>query len=144
LRTFLHVRNVRNEFIVATVATLVALSVGGSSPAGGLTVGRVIEQPSRVTLAAEQRFHRLTEAWRASRGPASTVAKIAMHPAYQQIIGMGVDALPLILRELEREPDHWFWALEAITGENPVPPTDRGRLNEMARAWLRWASEHSI
>jgi hypothetical protein len=67
-----------------------------------------------------------------------------MHPAYQQIIGMGVDALPLILRELEREPDHWFWALEAITGENPVPPTDRGRLNEMARAWLRWASEHSI
>ena len=34
---------------------------------------------------------------------------------YQRIIGMGLPVVPLILEELEREPDQWFWALEAIT-----------------------------
>ena len=29
--------------------------------------------------------------------------------------------VPLILAELEHEPDQWFWALEAITDEDPVP-----------------------
>ena len=49
-----------------------------------------------------------------------------------------------ILRELQRElqqdgePDHWFWALVAITRENPSVPEDRGNILKMARAWLRW------
>ena len=38
--------------------------------------------------------------------------------------------------ELRREPDHWFWALIAITGEDPVAPKDRGKLQEMTDAWL--------
>ena len=69
-------------------------------------------------------------------------AQIAMHPAYQRIIGMGSEVLPLILRRLSRKPDHWFWALEAITGENPVPESSQGRLGEMAEAWLDWARSH--
>lgn len=46
--------------------------------------------------------------------------------------------VPLIVRELEREPDHWFVALSAITGVNPVKPEQRGRLQEMAQAWIIW------
>ena len=58
------------------------------------------------------------------------------HPAYQSIIRMGPAVVPLILRELQREPDYWFWALTAITGENPVPPEDAGDLDRMTDAWL--------
>jgi hypothetical protein len=29
--------------------------------------------------------------------------------------------------ELQREPDQWFWALEAITRENPVPAEAAGK-----------------
>ena len=61
-----------------------------------------------------------------------------MHPAYQQIIGLGERALPLIFQELRREPDHWFWALAAITGKNPVPEEDAGDLEAMANDWLSW------
>ena len=67
---------------------------------------------------------------------------MAMIPEYQQIIGMGKSAIPQILRELERQPHYWFWALEAITRENPVPQEDRGRLNETTSAWLKWGREH--
>jgi hypothetical protein len=64
-----------------------------------------------------------------------------MHPAYQQIIGIGPAAVPLLLRELERDVDHWFWALKAITGVDPVPPASRGKVREMAAAWLRWGRD---
>ncbi|MEX2561314.1 MAG: hypothetical protein WD403_15430 [Pirellulales bacterium] len=47
-----------------------------------------------------------------------------------------------LLQELENEPDYWFWALEAITGENPVPDELRGNLEEMAVAWLEWGRVH--
>ena len=68
----------------------------------------------------------------------SSTTDIAMLPSYQQIVGMGEIAVPLILRELETEPAQWFWALRAITGENPVPPESRGRVREMTQAWIEW------
>lgn len=96
---------------------------------------------SRRTLNSAHRFHELVEDWKANCGPTSSVTQLAMHPAYQQIIGMGPEAVPLILKELERSPDHWFWALSAITGADPVEPEDKGRLNKMAYAWIRWGVE---
>jgi len=65
-----------------------------------------------------------------------------MHPAYQQIIGMGNPVVPLLLSELETTPDHWFWALNAITGADPVPEADRGIMEKMTKAWLKWGAEH--
>ncbi|MGL6097590.1 MAG: hypothetical protein ACRC7O_17550 [Fimbriiglobus sp.] len=87
-------------------------------------------------------FRRLADRWRADTVYLSSPTDIAMHPAYQQIIGLGPQVLPLILAELEREPGQWFWALTALTGEDPVPPADRGRVPAMAAAWLRWGRDH--
>jgi hypothetical protein len=63
---------------------------------------------------------------------------MAKHPAYQEIILMGQQVVPLLLAELRRDPDFWFAALRAITGENPVPPASAGKVKEMARAWIAW------
>jgi len=89
-----------------------------------------------------ERFEALAEAWKSTKGPSSTIADRALHPAYQQIIGLGPGAVPLLLRELEREPDHWFWALKSITGIDPVPESDRGNVAAMTNAWLKWGREH--
>jgi hypothetical protein len=93
--------------------------------------------------SSSETFQRLTKQWRDERDQKTSVSDMVMHPAYQQIIGMGREAAPFILRELSREtePDHWFWALKAITGEDPVPPESRGQIFEMASAWLRWGRE---
>ncbi len=91
-----------------------------------------------VETEREQKFDALAERWREERGPTSSATRMAMTPSYQQIIGMGEDAVPLILGELMRKPDHWFWALKAITGEDPVSPQSRGNLKEMAFAWVLW------
>lgn len=89
-------------------------------------------------------FQDLVSQWRKGRNPLSSLAwNNVRNPSYQRIIGMGKMALPFILRELQRElrhgePDDWFPALWAITGENPVPPDCQGKVKEMAKAWIEW------
>jgi len=93
---------------------------------------------------AEEEFLRLAKKWKDATVFSSSVLEMATHPAYQQIIGMGACAVPFILDELARRPDHWFWALKAITAEDPVLEEDRGDLVKMAQAWLRWAEEKGL
>ena len=71
-------------------------------------------------------------------------AQMAILAPYQRIIGMGMDAVPLILEELHREPDQWFWALEAITEEDPVPLEAKGKVARMAQAWIEWGKERGF
>jgi hypothetical protein len=62
-----------------------------------------------------------------------------MHPAYQQIIGMGEAAIPLILEELYNgDCADWFWALTAISSENPITSEQAGDIKKMSEAWIEW------
>ncbi|WP_445248967.1 hypothetical protein [Microcoleus sp. OTE_8_concoct_300] len=63
---------------------------------------------------------------------------MSQHPAYQEIISMGTHIVPLLLSELKRNPLYWLSALSAITGENPIKPEQRGRVKQMASAWIDW------
>lgn len=97
---------------------------------------------SQNAEALGRKFQDLSFRWRRETALHSSVTAIAMHPAYQQIIGLGEPALPLIFGELRRAPDHWFWALQAITGENPVPDTHAGDVEAMTNDWLSWGDAH--
>ena len=97
-------------------------------------------KPPVESVAA--RFQRLAAVWRAETSHLSSGTKMAEHHAYQEIIGMGTAVVPLLLADLGRQPDHWFVALKAITGANPVGPADRGRIDKMANAWLQWGTEN--
>ena len=90
------------------------------------------------------KFQSLAETWRREVKFLSSVTEMVLHPAYQRIIGMGTAVVPHLLRELESRPDHWFWALTAITGADPVKPEDRGKLRKMTEAWLRWGKEQGL
>jgi hypothetical protein len=83
-------------------------------------------------------FETLAKEWIADTGSLSLMAQKVMHPAYQRIIGMGQRVVPVLLRELEVRPNHWFHALRSITGDDPVEPGHRGNLREMAAAWVEW------
>ena|SRR5258708_4684946 len=90
-------------------------------------------------IAAERRFSRLAKTWKSETELVSKVTKRILHPAYQKIIGMGEPAIPLILKDLsENGPDDWFWALTAITDENPITKEIVGNMVAMTEAWLQW------
>jgi hypothetical protein len=94
--------------------------------------------PTNPRYDVRERFQRLVAKWKEQSRHMSNTAQMAMLTSYQQIIGMGILAVPLLLEELHREPDHWFWALEAITEENPVPNDAAGKVRLMAQAWVEW------
>jgi len=84
-------------------------------------------------------FEQHAKKWRSETEHLSSVHQMVLHPSYQRIIGMGDDVVPLLIDELKKNPDHWFWALHAITGATPVPEADRGRIKKMADHWINWA-----
>jgi hypothetical protein len=57
---------------------------------------------------------------------------------------MGMPVIPLILEDFRSEPFHWFWALNAITGEDPIPQSMRGRVREMAVARINWGIREKL
>lgn len=118
---------------------LARLAEGGRSPAEVLQE-RLVEFPATLDASSglSQRFQQLAAQWRRETRHLSLMSDVVLNTAYQQIIGMGKPAVGLMLQDLKQQPDHWFWALRSITGENPIQPMDRGRLQQMAEAWLVW------
>jgi hypothetical protein len=97
-----------------------------------------------ATSNVRERFHRLAREWKEKSRHLSNTAQMAMLRPYQRIIGMGEPVVPLILEELQREPDQWFWALESITEEDPVPAEDAGHVRRMAQAWIEWGKRKGL
>jgi hypothetical protein len=98
----------------------------------------LIAPPRRL----EALFAKLSEEWQRETRYLSSTTAIATHPAYQRIIGLGPQVVPLILAELQKQPGNWFWALAALTGENPISPDEQGRVSAMTAAWLKWGREN--
>ena len=88
-------------------------------------------------------FERLAAKWKLDTAHLSSPSAIAEHRAYQEIIGMGKEAIPFILRDLEDSQAQWFWALRSIARESPVRPEDRGDVRAMTAAWLDWGRDRS-
>lgn len=95
-------------------------------------------------LTTAERFRRLAAEWKEQARYLSDSRRMAMLRPYQAIIGMGLPVVPLILEELKREPDHWFYALEVITDESPVPADAQGDMRRIADAWLAWGRQHGL
>jgi hypothetical protein len=85
------------------------------------------------------KFQELAKSWKANRRSySSSTDALINHTAYRKIVALGPVAIPFILEELQKEPDHWFPALAALAKENPVSPEARGDLVKMTKIWLAW------
>jgi hypothetical protein len=85
-----------------------------------------------------RRFEELAARWREDTEFDSAPTTIYQHPAYLEIVGWGPPALPLMFADLATHGSFWFGALRTLTGEDPVPPEDRGRIARMREHWLGW------
>lgn len=92
----------------------------------------------RRSASVEATFEKLLTTWREETKYLSSFHKMFDHPAYQEIIGLGMDAVPLILREMKKKPCWLGRALFAIVGEHPITEDMAGRLDRQTEAWLTW------
>jgi hypothetical protein len=98
--------------------------------------------PLRQSETVEERFRRLAMAWNEAVAHHSSTSVRNNHPAYREIIGLGPDVIPLLLRDLEENQTHWFCALREITGASPIPESAAGDVPKMVETWLRWAKDN--
>jgi hypothetical protein len=96
------------------------------------------------TRTLSEQFESLSRQWKAETALLSATPLMVAHPAYQAIIALGPAVVPLLLQDLERESAHWFEALQAITGEDPVSPDQWGQIPAMIAAWLAWGRNHRL
>ncbi len=59
-----------------------------------------------------------------------------MNDDYQAIMVMGTQAIPWILKRLEKAPEHWFWALKFLAKEDIAKGAEKP--SDAAIAWLKW------
>jgi hypothetical protein len=97
-----------------------------------------VSQPDSLVDGPDEIFAELSARWKAETRHLSSMHDIVLHPAYAQIIGLGLPAIPLILRELKNEADAWFYALTAITREDPAKGL---QFDDAVQAWLAWGRD---
>ena len=98
----------------------------------------ILNKSAEISAEVVDRFYALASDWEKEVAGLSSTAQMSQHPAYQEIINMGSKIVPLLLSELKKNPLYWLSALSAITGENPIKPEQRGRVKQMASAWIEW------
>jgi hypothetical protein len=106
-----------------------------------LPVSDVPKAPLEETV--EQRVRRLLATWREQTGYLSSSTARVAHPAYRELIALGAAALPFVFRDLDQTLDgHLSSALVAITGAQPVPAEEGGKIRKVAERWLAWARQN--
>lgn len=94
--------------------------------------------------SVESQFRALATKWKEDTKLTSSSSEMILNPSYQRIIGLGPEVIPLVLKDLQESGCHWFWALQALSGKNPIKAEDAGRVKKMAQAWLEWGRENGL
>lgn len=96
-------------------------------------------------IATWIRLKRLIRQWKRETLFFSSSHQSFMNSNYQKIIGMGMSVVPLLLQALKEDgPEHFDWALAAITSDNPVPQSVEGDIRSICDAWLDWGRRHNL
>lgn len=90
-----------------------------------------------------KKFIKLRDQWKNETMFSSSGTEIISNGAYKKIIKIGVGAISWIIRDLDKTNDHWFYALEKITGNNPIKEENVGAVEKMKTDWVEWAIKHN-
>lgn len=103
-----------------------------------------LEAKPSPTINVADVFLHLARKWKHDTAHLSVVSQRTQHPAYRSIVDMGRTAIPYILDDLRRDPDHWFEALVFLTGANPIPYDFDGTVSDAVQLWIDWGHRHHM
>lgn len=107
-----------------------------AEPHAHIKTWTIFEFNATAVTPTEVVFHHLVEQWQEDTLYDSSLEAIWFHPAYQTIMAMGEKALPLILKELEKQSGHWSYALSHIVRQDVGKGA--ATLEDARRRWLEW------
>ena len=134
---------------MATVSGAVLIDRGRQSAPDNLGVfwedrEHITVGPAVFRLVLQEEFKKHARKWVRDTQFVSSLTDKYLHTSYARIIGMGRPAVPMILERIRQQPGDWFYALRAMTGDNPVKSADAGDMQKMTQAWLDWGREKGL
>jgi hypothetical protein len=88
----------------------------------------------------EATFKQLASVWERETLLVSSPTEAATRDSYQKIIGLGLQCVPLLLERLRESRRNYFWALDAITHQNPAEHAES--VGEAIDAWMEWGRDN--
>jgi hypothetical protein len=104
-------------------------------------VGPALEPTPQRKSKLQEEFNKLCEKWKKETYFHSSLGKLFTHPAYVRIIGMGKDAIPFVLNDLEKNPTRWFYALKYMAGFDAAAGATN--FEEARMKWLEWGYQNN-
>ena len=99
-------------------------------------------------ISLAERFRTQADKWARETQHLSSPSQMMAHPSYQAILGMAQEnkreIIRLLLLDLQKNRRKWFWALSYLTQDNPITPSDAGRIDKMISAWVNWGHLHDL
>lgn len=92
----------------------------------------------------EERFQQLAADWSENTLHISSTSDLVSYPSYQEIINLGWEVVPLLLKDLQENKRFWFPALYAIAKVRPFDPSDAGNSKRMTEAWVKWGKRKGL
>ena len=86
----------------------------------------------------KNRFWFLIYKWETETSFISSTTDMMQNQYFKEIVSWREDAIPFILDYLQKATSHIYLALFEITGENPVPTKDLGKVDKIIENWLEW------
>jgi len=105
---------------------------------GNITVaiGRKRDKPKNIDVIFNEYYDKWYNETKYLSSP-----KMFENKNYKTIISLGGSVVPSIIRKLRETPAHLFEALVAITGQDPVPESHWGDIDQMSQDWINWWEE---
>jgi len=101
-----------------------------------------LREQDRVNVASE--FRKLRLALDRRLGPVGLLRDRLFSAEYAAIVGLGPRVVPLLLKDLQRSVQPWFWALKAITRTDPASDVNPGDFETIAARWIEWGKQKKI
>ena len=102
---------------------------------------RLLNATTALPDVLAKEFRKLVKQWRDETFFLSSLTKMFAHPAYQRIMAMGKEGIPLVLREMQKSQDSWFYALKFMAGEDVAAGIKN--FDDAKSAWLEWGYKHN-
>lgn len=90
----------------------------------------------KEVLLSRVRFDALYNSWRKNTMFSSSVSDIIGDAAFQEIVGMGMAAVPYIIERIDKEPSTLVWALNKIYG-GKISNNPNTTIKEACRLWVK-------
>jgi hypothetical protein len=120
---------------------LLNMNLPAQAPVAYIKAKQVLAGKATSVDTLTEEFPKLVNQWKEETACVSSLTKIYAHPAYQRIMAMGEQGIPYVLKELQKNQGHWFYALKFMAGINISCGMDN--FEDAKAAWLEWGYKNN-